>query len=99
MKKILLLMSFTPFLWSCNTNKDKLAITGTTDNGTKDLPYKASYSSNFSTDVSDADLKTVLISYKDWADGNMSNVAREYGDSLEWDRPNGEHYKLPNADI
>jgi hypothetical protein len=26
-------------------------------------------------------------------------VAKEYADSLVWDRPNGEHYNLPNADI
>jgi hypothetical protein len=103
MKKILLFTSFAAFLWSCNnTNNEKPVAADPAADGTKstaDLPYTASYSSNFSTDVSDADLKTVLMSYKDWADGNMSNVAKEYGDSLEWDRPNGEHYKLPNADI
>ena len=89
---------------SCNNDKTEPAttVTGTTDSTVKstvDLPYTASYSSSFSTDVSDADLKTVLISYKDWADGNMSNLAPAYGDTLEWDRPSGEHYKLPNADI
>jgi hypothetical protein len=102
MKRIILCFTFGAFLWSCNGNKDKTATTETTDSGTKstvDLPYKASYSSNFSTDVSDADLKTVLMSYKDWADGNMSNVAKEYSDTLTWERPSGEHYKLPNADI
>jgi len=102
MKKIVLFMSFAAFLWSCNSNKEKTAATDSTGNAAKstvDLPYTASYSSSFSTDVSDVDLKTVLMSYKDWADGNMSNVAKEYGDTLEWDRPNGEHYKLPNADI
>ena len=29
----------------------------------------------------------------------MANVAKSYADTLEWDRPSGEHYKLPNAGI
>jgi ketosteroid isomerase-like protein len=104
MKKFLLCFCLGAFLLSCNSDKDKekTESAATMDAGTKstvDLPYKASYSSSFSTDISDADLKLVLMSYKDWADGNMSNVTKEYGDSLEWDRPTGEHYKLPNADI
>lgn len=107
MKKFLLCCCAGAFLVSCNngkttdtstTAKDSTVAT-TTDKPAADLPYTASYSSSFSTNVSDADLKTVLMSYKDWADGNMSNVAKEYGDTLEWDRPNGEHYKLPNVGI
>src|SRR5712671_5773542 len=95
------------FLVACDSKKDKSAptsttTTATTDNTAKntvDLPYTASFSSSFNTDVSDADLKLVLMSYKDWADGNMSNISKEYGDSLIWDRPSGEHVNLPNADI
>ena len=106
MKKFLLCCCAGAFLLSCNNN-DASKTTASTDSTTTaktdkpavDLPYTASYSSSFSTDVSDADLKTVMMSYKDWADGNMTNVAKEYGDTLEWDRPNGEHYKLPNAGI
>jgi ketosteroid isomerase-like protein len=100
MKKIIFFMGFAAFIWSCNSPKDDT--TKTADDATKstaDLPYTASYSSSFNTDVSDADLKMVLMSYKDWADGNMSNVAKEYGDSLNWDRPSGDHYKLPNTEI
>ena len=103
MKKILLCFCFATFLFSCNNDKEKTASTTSTADSTAkstaDLPYKASYSSSFSTDVSDADLKMVMMSYKDWADGNMSNVAKAYSDTLEWDRPSGEHYKLPNAGI
>ena len=106
MKKFLLCCCAGIFLLSCNNNDagktaastDSTA-TAKTDKPAVDLPYTASYSSSFTNDVSDADLKTVLMSYKDWADGNMTNVAKEYGDTLEWDRPNGEHYKLPNAGI
>ncbi|SRR5258706_8980881 len=94
MKKFLLCICLGAFLVSCNNDKDsdKTAATSTTstDNSkmtAADLPYKATYSSSFTTDVSDADLKLVLMSYKDWADGNMDNVAKEYADTLEWRRP------------
>ncbi len=109
MKKILMCFSVGTFLLSCNNDKDKTTDTSSvtkdstmataTDKPAVDLPYTASYTSNFTTDVSDADLKTVMVSYKDWADGNMANVAKAYGDTLAWDRANGEHYKLPNAGI
>ena len=102
MKGTFLCLCFAMFLFSCNNSKTESASTST-DTTAKttmtDLPYTASYSTNFTDDVSDADLKMVLMSYKDWADGNMSNVAKEYGDTLNWDRPSGDHYKLPNADI
>lgn len=103
MKKIL--SSFLCLiLLSCNNDKTGSGATATTPDSTGksrtvDLPYAASYTTNFTTDVSDADLKTVMISYKDWADGNMTNVAKAYSDTLEWDKPSGEHYRLPNAGV
>ncbi len=105
MKKILVFFLCGTFLLSCNNDKTEPATTATTaaDSTVKsspvNLPYTASYSSNFTTDVSDADLKMVLTSYKDWADGNMTNVAKAYSDTLVWDRPTGDHLKLPNAGI
>lgn len=99
MKKIVLCFTLGAFLFSCNSNKEKPATTENETKSTVDLPYKASYSSNFSTDVSDADLKMVLVSYKDWADGNMANVAKAYGDTLKWFKASGQYYKLPNAGI
>ena len=102
MKKNLLYLFLGMFLLSCNSSKEKSASNETTETGTKtavDLPYIASYSSSFTDDVSDADLKMVLVSYKDWADGNMENLAKVYGDTLEWAKATGEHYKLPNAGI
>jgi ketosteroid isomerase-like protein len=105
MKKIMMMLLCGAFVTACNNDKDKKT---ETDKGDKketisttpaDLPYTASFSSSFTTDVSDADLKLVLTSYKDWADGNMANVTKEYGDSMTWIRPSGEFYHLPNADI
>jgi len=102
MKKVMLFLFCGAFLVACDSKKDKPAADDKetkTEKTMVDLPYTASFSSNFSTDVSDADLKLVLMSYKDWADGNMSNVAKEYGDSMQWFRPSGEYYNLPNAGI
>lgn len=106
MKKFLFCCCAGAFLLSCNNNDANKTATTTdstatvkSDQPAVDLPYTASYSSSFTSDVSDADLKTVMMSYKDWADGNMANVAKEYGDSLEWYKPSGDHFKLPNAGI
>lgn len=106
MKKLILSLSFAAFLWSCNNDKDKPATTGTTttttDNvakSTVDLPYTASYSSSWSTDVSDADLKTVLMTYKNWADGNISGLSGAMADTTVIDMSSGDHLTKSNADL
>lgn len=104
MKKFLLCFCFGAFLLSCNSDdKEKTAATtSTTPESTTpavDLPYKASYSSSWSTDVSDADLKTALMSYKYWADGNMSDLAGTLGDSITVEFSNGDHFSGVKADL
>ncbi|MDQ6902187.1 MAG: hypothetical protein M3139_04130, partial [Bacteroidota bacterium] len=103
MTKILLCFSCAVFMLSCNNSKTETDASATEIKGstaaTVDLPYNASYSSSFNTDVPDADLKTVLVSYKDWADGNMPNVAKAYADSLQWMRADGQVYANPKDDI
>ena len=103
MTKIILCFSCAIMLLSCNNSKTESAATtdakDSTAKSTVDLPYTASYSSSFNTDVSDADLKTVMASYKDWADGNMANVAKAYADSMQWMRHDGQSYKNPKDGI
>jgi ketosteroid isomerase-like protein len=107
MKKILAFFCFAAFLLSCNNDKDKeksdTTTTGSTmDNvakSTVDLPYKASYSSSWSTDVSDADLKMVLMTYKDWADANISGLGKSMGDTVTVEMSSGAHLIKPNADL
>src|SRR6185295_7486462 len=102
MKKILLCFLSGTILLSCNNDKEKPAATGTTDSTAKstvDLPYTASYSSSFSTDVSDADLKMVLTTYKDWSDGNLSGLENAIADSISVDFNTGDHFNGKKADL
>ena len=102
MKKILFCFLGAAVLWSCNNAKVEATSTAATDStatSTVDLPYKASYSSNWSTNVSDADLKMVLTTYKDWADGNMSGLANALGDSVAVDFNTGDHFNGTKADL
>ena len=78
---------------STSTNADSTAKTPT------DLPYTAKYTSNWSDDVSDADLKMVLNTYKDWTDANMTGLENALADTVELDMSNGTHLKKPKADI
>ena len=101
MKRIIFCFTIGAFLLSCNNSGEKTAAT-TADSSTKstvDLPYKASYSSNFTQDVSDADLKLVMQSYKDWETGNMPGLGSAIGDSVEVDFNNGNHFKGTNANL
>ena len=102
MKKIIFCFSLSVFLFSCNNDEKKDETTTTTSNTDKpavDLPYTASYSSSWSTDVSDADLKMVLMSYKDWADGNMKGLESAIGDSIAVDFSSGGHFSGLKADL
>ena len=102
MKKFLLYLSFGAFLLSCNDDKDKTTTTSTEtppEKSTVELPYTASYSSSWSIDVSDADLKMVLMTYKDWADNNMSGLAVGLADTVEVDFSTGDNVRLPKAGI
>lgn len=104
MKKIILCFSCVTLLLSCNNDKDKektaeKTSTATTEKPAMDLPYTASYSSSWSQDISDADLKTVLMSYKNWADGNIKALSGDMGDTVVVDMNNGDHLTKTNADL
>ncbi len=102
MKRISLCLCFAIFLFSCNNSKTESTSTST-DTSAKstmtDMPYTASYSSNFTDDVSDADLKMVLMTYKDWADRNMNNLENSLSDSVYVDFSSGDHFSGTKADL
>jgi ketosteroid isomerase-like protein len=105
MKKTILFCSLALSLFACTNNSTKTKAMSSespslsTEQPTVDLPYKAAYSSQFSTDVSDADLKMVLMSYKNWENGNMSELAKEMGDTVVVDMSSGDHLIKANADL
>ena len=102
MKKILLCLGVLSVLLSCNSPKEKTSETETTTKAAEpavDLPYQASYASNFTEDVSDADLKMVLNSYRDWAAGNLNELANALGDSVDYDASDGSSHHLNKADL
>lgn len=105
MKKMLFCCSLSFFLFACSNdkNKEETTTTSTSDStmakSTVALPYTASYSSSWSDNVSDEDLKTVMITYKDWEDGNMSGLGKAMADTVVIDMSSGNHLKLSNADL
>ncbi len=92
---------FALMLASCSNEAGKTTEVKDSNSATvaADLPYTATYSSNFTTDVSDADLKMVLNSYKDWADGNIPALEGSLADSVDFDASDGSSRKLSKADL
>jgi ketosteroid isomerase-like protein len=101
MKKIFFCFFMASVLLACNdaTEKTEATTPTTEDKPAADLPYKASYSSSWSTDVSDADLKTTLMSYKYWADGDMTALAATLSDSITVEFSDGDHFAGIKADL
>jgi len=106
MKRIFLCLSAGLVLLSCNNGGEKTATaaeekpaSAAAEKPVVDLPYTASYSSNWSADVSDADLKTVMVSYKDWETGNISGLKTAFTDSVSVYMNNRAHLEKTNADL
>lgn len=104
MRKILFGLIITTIAFSCKNAEVKSATDtkDTTAAATKpavDLPYTADYESNWSDNVSDADLKMVLTTYKDWTDGNMPGLEAALADTTTIDMSSGTHIRKPKADI
>lgn len=100
MKKYFFAFVFLLFLTACNNEAGKkdTAAAPAEEKPAVELPYKATYSSSWTQDVSDADLKMVLQTYKDWETGNMAGLAAAFGDSLSWDMADGSHKMLAHAE-
>lgn len=103
MKKLVLLICVITFFAACNGDKNRESASNadstSTGKASADMPYTASYTSSWSDNVSDDDLKMVLMTYKDWSAGNMKGLASAMGDSVEYDMNSGKSLKLNNADL
>lgn len=96
MKKAILMAAVIIFIAACN-NEKKEEPKETTSAIT--MPYTASFSSQFNSNVSDSDVLTVLNSYKYWESGNMDGLAGTLGDSLYFQSWDGMHVSGTRADI
>ena len=79
MKYLLIAFAVTGLLVACTDQQTK-----TSDSAVSSvqLPYTAQYATEFTNDVSDADLLLVLNSYKYWETGDMAALRATLGDSI-----------------
>lgn len=101
MRKTSLGLLTCAIILSCNDAQVKSTSTtgDSTSKASIDLPYTPSYTANWSDNVSDADLKMVLNTYKDWTDANMTGLENALADTVEVDMSDGTHFKKPKADV
>lgn len=104
MRKIFLCLGVPAFLLSCNSNTEKTAATSTSTatepaKPAMEMPYTATYTSNWSNEVSDADQKMVLMTYKDWSDNNMTGLLAAMADTVTIEMSSGLHKVLPRAEL
>ena len=99
MKKFLLACCCAAIFTACNNESKEAAKTDTNAAMPADLPYTATYKTNWTDKVSDADLKMVLDSYKDWETGNLEALSKLMADTTEVDMSDGAHGKMTNADL
>jgi hypothetical protein len=84
-KYILICISFAVAIAACKS-KDE---TKTAESSNVQLPYTASYATDFNNHVSDSDLLVVLNSYKYWETGDLKGLRSTMGDSMYVNASNG----------
>lgn len=100
MQKLFFMLCIFLLLFACNNEADKTATApATAEASTVTMPYTATYSSEWDTNIPDADVKTVLMSYKDWADGNIDGLMNAIADSIWIDRWDGHSANYAKADL
>jgi hypothetical protein len=83
MKRMINMLSVAIILAACTPSEKPAEQTATpAAEPTVTLPYKAEFSAQWSDDVSDQDLLTVLNSYKAWENGDMSALRATLSDSV-----------------
>ena len=81
MKKIFIgIITLSAVVMACNEKKQEAK---TESGSTLALPYKASYTTDFNTNVSDSALLLVLNSYKYWESGDLTALRSTMGDSMD----------------
>ena len=98
-----MLLTASIFFFSCSqpAEKEEPKATGTATEVKPaiDLPYSPSYSSNFTQEIPDAHLKTVLESYKYWETGDFDKLGATLGDSVWFANSRGEEKMYARNDL
>ena len=76
-KNIFICISFAFAVIGCNSKEGSK-----TAESNIPLPYTATYTTDFTNNVSDSDLLTVLNSYKAWETGDVKGLRATMGDSM-----------------
>jgi hypothetical protein len=105
MKRTFLFIGVMLIAMACQTPPKEAEKTETTvapaetAKSTVTMPYTATYSSTFTSDVSDEDLKNVLDSYVYWENGDMKALSAVMGDSIFFENHAGVQKTYSNADL
>ena len=88
-KYIVIILVSAGFIVACDNKETK------TDKSTSSikLPYEASYSTDFTNNVSDSDLLMALNTYKYWENGDLKGLRSTMGDSMEVMAADGFKFK------
>lgn len=99
MKKYILgILMVSGCIAACNSkdNKDEAKTSTTTSaEATVALPYKATYTTEFTHNGSDSDLLAALNFYKYWETGDMKGLRSTLGDSVTFDLYTGDKFYGP----
>jgi len=110
MKRIIIFLSIALFFIACNSDTKPAEEPGADTSKVAEtpaplaapsvtLPYTAGYSAQWTDDVSDNDLLTVLNSYKYWESGDMAGIKTTLADSVEFNGWDGTQYKGLNTGL
>lgn len=93
-KNLFIFLSFALAIVSCQ-NKESAK----TAASSIQLPYTATYTTDFNNNVSDSDLLVVLNSYKYWETNDMNAIRSTMGDSMMVDGADGFKFSGPTDSL
>lgn len=91
-KYILCVLIISACIAACDTKGKEEGSTETASVSSVELPYKPSYHTEFTHNISDSDLLVVLNSYKHWETGDMKGLRSTLADSITFFFSNGYKY-------
>jgi len=99
MKQILFLACCAALLAACNSEPAQVKDEKKAEASNVQLPFTAAYSSQWNDMVSDADLLTVLNSYKYWQDNDMKGLESVLADTISFESYAGFKHNGPKAKL